>query len=260
METNASAREQFNRNAEKYRDEPLFAAGEDLRRMTESLRLTGRESLLDLGAGAGHVALAFASSVRECVGVDISERMVAVAQEFARSKGASNVSFRLGSADELPFPDGAFDIVTCRFTAHHFDNLAAAVAEIARVLRPGGTLVVVDHYAPADEELDQFVNDLDRMRDPSHVRESTLGEWQELLAREGLAWSLISMWELPLEVENWLERAATPPEERRRVIQHLSSAPARCAEAFRIVLDEEGFPHSFSLKMVLFHGSKDTRD
>ena len=207
MEPHASAREQFDKNAEKYRDEPLFAEGEDLRRMTRSVELAGSEVLLDLGTGAGHVALAFAPHVRECIGIDISERMIGVAQEFSRTRGASNVRFRLGSAEGLPFPDAAFDIVTCRFTAHHFDNLPTAVAEISRVLKPGGTLLVVDHYAPEDEELDRFVNDLDRMRDPSHVRESSLSEWRRLLASEGLEWKLVSTWDLPLGLTSWLARA-----------------------------------------------------
>lgn len=254
MVPHASASEQFDRNAEKYRDEPLFAAGEDLERMVRSVTPSGRERLLDVGAGAGHVALAFAPHVRECTGIDISERMVGVARDFARERGVPNVTFQAGRAEALPFPDASFEIVTCRFTAHHFVDLPAAVAQIARVLTPGGTLVVVDHYAPEDRRLDRFVNDLDRMRDASHVRECTLSEWKAMLAQHELQWRQIAAWDLPLELQRWLDRAGTPEERREQIFRHLASAPAPAAETFRIERDGEGRPLSFSLKVALFHG------
>lgn len=163
--------DQFNKNADDYRDEPLFAEGEDLKWMLGSGALSGTEELLDVGCGAGHAAMAFAPFVRRCVGIDVTAAMVRAATALAAGKGLKNVDFLVGAAEELPLPSGGFDLVTCRFAAHHFENIRAALSQVARVLRPGGAFLLVDHYAPEDQVLDAFINELDRTRDPSHVRE-----------------------------------------------------------------------------------------
>lgn len=186
MDARISSQEQFSKNAEKYRDEPLFSEGEDLRRMVKSVSLSGTERLLDIGTGAGHTTLAFAPHVEMCVGIDLTEKMVRVASEMAVNRSVSNVQFQVGDAENLPFEEASFDLVTCRFAAHHFPDLKKAVGEIARVLKPGGIFLLVDHYAPEETELDVFVNQLNRLRDPSHVRESSLSEWRDLLTQHGL--------------------------------------------------------------------------
>lgn len=251
-----SAREQFDKNAEKYLRAPLFATGDDLRRLVESLALTGTEHVLDLGTGAGHVALTVAHSAAHCFGIDVSERMIEVATDAARRRGVENVRFTIGDAEKLPFAEATFDVVTCRFAAHHFSDPEKAVAEISRVLVPGGTLAIVDHYAPDDPELDVFVNELDRMRDRSHMREQTLREWQELFAHYGLDYHVVRTWDLPLGFADWLERAGTPEDTRRRIVSYLRVASPRCRETFRVELDDGGNPSSFCLKAALFHGTK----
>ncbi|MFD1674348.1 class I SAM-dependent methyltransferase [Alicyclobacillus fodiniaquatilis] len=121
-----TADSQFAKNAEKYRDAPLFAEGEDLGLMVNSIRLSGTETVLDIGAGAGHTALAFAPHVQFCYGVDVTEEMVQVANQFAADKGVRNAQFQVGDVAELPYDDASFDIVTCRFAAHHFTDVERA--------------------------------------------------------------------------------------------------------------------------------------
>lgn len=88
-----------------------------------------------------------------------------------KKKEPENVRFQQGTAESLPFPDDSFDIITCRYAAHHFSDVRKAVREVARVLKQDGRFLLVDHYAPEDPVLDEFVNHLNRLRDPSHVRE-----------------------------------------------------------------------------------------
>jgi SAM-dependent methyltransferase len=256
MDSRIPSQQQFSKNAGKYRDEPLFAEGEDLRLMVQAIPLNGTESVLDLGSGAGHTAIAFAPLVNECYGIDVTKEMVEVAGNFAKSRGVTNVRFQQGDAEELKFPDASFDVVTCRFAAHHFVNLEHVIREISRVLKPGGSFLLVDHYAPEDSELDNFVNHLDRMRDPSHVRESSLSEWKHLFAVQGLTYHEIFKWDLPLDFENWVERAGTPVETRQRLIQFLQGASPQSKEMFRVKFNEQGEPISFCLKAVLLHGKK----
>jgi ubiquinone/menaquinone biosynthesis C-methylase UbiE len=249
---------QFGQNAQKYRDEPLFAAGEDLGHMIEAAQPGGEECLLDVGTGAGHTALAFAPHVSQCIGLDLTEEMVQIATQLADKRGIRNVAFQTGDAEALPFPDTSFDLVTCRLAAHHFPNPAQALQEAARVLKPGGRLLLLDHYAPEDPELDLFINELDRTRDPSHVREYTLDEWEQFFLQAGLTCQTILRPDLELNFEKWVERAQTPPEARTRLIHMMQTASPSCKETFSIRLDAQGQPLSFCLKTALFVGKKAT--
>lgn len=256
MDSKVSVQQQFSKNAEKYRDEPLHAEGEDLRHMVQSVSLKGSEKVLDIATGAGHTALAFAPHVSECYGIDLTKEMIQVASKLASDREVSNVQFQIGDAEQLPFPDASFDIITCRFAAHHFRNVEKAVSEISRVLKPGGTFLLVDHYAPADSELDQFVNHVNRRRDPSHVRESSLSEWESFFAKYSLSYREILKWDLPLEFQNWVERSNTPFEVQQELIEFMRAASPICKETFHVEFSKNGNPRSFCLKAVLLHGVK----
>lgn len=247
---------QFGERAEKYRDERLFAEGEDLAWLVEAAALQGRERVLDVGTGAGHTALALAPGAGSCTGIDLTEPMVRVAEGLARARGVENVTFAVGAAEQLPFPDGAFDLVVCRFAAHHFADFRQAVREMARVLAPGGRVLAIDHYAPENEAMDAFINEIDRTRDPSHVREWRLSEWEAAFAAAGLAFCVRRCWDLALDFANWVDRAGTPPEARAHLARRLAEAPPASRAEFRITLDEAGQPTSFCLKAALIEGRK----
>lgn len=255
-DSGASAQQQFSKIAERYRYSSVHAKGDDLRQMVGSVSLSGTEKVLDIATGAGHTALAFAPFVCECYGIDLTAEMVQVATKLAEDRRVSNVRFQAGSAEDIPFPDASFDIATCRFAAHHFANVGKAVREIARVLKPGGIFLLVDHYAPEDATLDAFVNRLDKMRDPSHVREHSLSEWKALFDRHGLSYHEILKWDLPLEFQEWVERSDTPPEVQRSIVELLKTASKPCKETFRVDFDENGYPSSFCLKCALTHGTR----
>src|SRR4029079_13525729 len=89
--------------------------------------------------------------------------------------------------EDLAFPDASFDGVTCRIAAHHFHNVDRAIAEIARVLRPGGRFVLEDSMSPHNPVLDRFLNGVETLRDPTHIRSYTEIEWRSLIDAAGLA-------------------------------------------------------------------------
>lgn len=251
-----AVRRQFTQNAGDYRDEPLFAQGDDLTYMVESVLFTGTEQVLDVGTGAGHTALVFAPHVAHCIGCDLTTAMVEVAANYAKEQGVLNAKFLTADAEALPFPEASFDFVTCRFAAHHFSNLRGAVHEISRVLKPGGTFLLVDHYAPEDSDLDNFVNTLDVMRDPSHVREYRLSEYKAQFEEAGLSYSEKRHWDLPLQFDNWIRRARTPREMKYKLVEFLRTACNHAKETFRIELDQAAYPVSFCLNCALLHGVK----
>jgi SAM-dependent methyltransferase len=140
---------------------------------------------LDVATAAGHTAFALAPRVRAVVGIDITPEMLAEAGKLRARNGLISVHLALASVYSMPFADAAFDIVTCRRAAHHFEEIGRALAEIRRVLRPGGRLVVDDRSVPEDDFVDAMMNRLDTLHDASHVREYRQSEWREMLASAG---------------------------------------------------------------------------
>jgi ubiquinone/menaquinone biosynthesis C-methylase UbiE len=126
----------------------------------------GHERVLDIGTGAGAFALALAPHVREVVGVDIVPALLAE----ARKRAPANVELVEADATKLPFPNASFDLVTTARTLHHVARPEVVVAEADRVLRPGGTLLVVDQLAPGDPIAAIELNRFERARDPSTTR------------------------------------------------------------------------------------------
>jgi SAM-dependent methyltransferase len=146
--------------------------------------------MLDVATGTGHTAFAFAPYVAEIIGIDLTPRMLAEAEKLAALAGVVNVRFVEADIHELPFDDETFDdeqfdLITCRRAAHHFSDIAEALAEMARMLKPGGLLLIDDRSVPEDDFVDGIMNRLDWLHDESHVREYRAGEWQAMLAAAG---------------------------------------------------------------------------
>jgi SAM-dependent methyltransferase len=216
-----------------------LAEGAELERMLELSQLSGDERVLDVATGGGHTALAFGPHVREVVASDLTPAMLGAARRHLEQRGASNVRFEIADAESLPFPDDQFDLVVARFAPHHFPEPAAFISESARVLRPGGRLVMFDNMAPEDDELDAFVNHLEVWRDPGHVRSRRSSEWQAMLIAAGFVIEAAE----PLvrkvyPFEDWTARQAMPRDERDALERWLLEAPARCAEFFRVTVEQ----------------------
>ena len=146
--------------------------------------------MLDVATGTGHTAFAFAPYVAEIVGIDLTPRMLAEAEKLAAQQGVVNVSFVEADIHELPFDDETFDdeqfdLVTCRRGAHHFSDIEEALAEMVRMLKPGGLLVLDDRSVPEDDFVDSIMNRLDWLHDESHVREYRPSELRAMLEAAG---------------------------------------------------------------------------
>jgi len=166
-ETDASRR-RFAVSAEqlgRLTDQRAEALREQVRRFVP---LTGEERALDSGTGTGALAFALSELVREVVGVDVDPELLDEARK--RSAGKANVEFLEADATALPFADGEFDLAGSLRTLHHLPRPELAVAELVRVTRPGGTVLVVDQVAPIDPLAGLALDRFERARDPSHTR------------------------------------------------------------------------------------------
>ncbi len=186
MDPRKRAQEFFSRYASVYTLSPSHRVGEDLQRLVAWLAPQGRGRLLDIATGSGHTAFAMAPWVEEVVGLDLTPAMGTEFIAQARARGFPHARFVIGAAEALPFPDASFDWITCRRAAHHFPDLLQALAEMRRVLAPGGRLGIVDMIAPADPDAARFLNELERIRDPSHQWAFDLEGWEERIRRAGL--------------------------------------------------------------------------
>jgi ubiquinone/menaquinone biosynthesis C-methylase UbiE len=147
----------------------------------ERLELQPDDLVLDVAAGTGHVARGFAPQVRAVVAVDTTAAMLEAGWIEAKRAALRNIVFMQADAAALPYMDGSFDVVVSRFAVHHFEDPAVQIAEMKRVLRPGGRLAVADLISDPDPEIAERQNQLERLRDPSHTRMLPLDELAELV-------------------------------------------------------------------------------
>ncbi len=247
----------FGAAAARYAASDYHAAGPDLAAMLEAASLRGDERVLDVGSGAGHTALAFAPHVREVVGLDLTQAMLDEARRLASVRGIANLRLERGDAMALPYPDACFDLVTCRQCAHHFERPERALREAARVLRPGGRLVLVDSVAPEDPAQDTFLNAIELLRDSSHVRDHAVSRWLGLFDEAGLAGECLRAWRLTIDFDDWVERMATPP----AVVAVLRGMLADATDGVRAGLgvrsgEEAGFEMPIALFLATLVGER----
>jgi ubiquinone/menaquinone biosynthesis C-methylase UbiE len=136
--------------------------------------------VLDVACGAAHVAEQVAPYVRQAVGLDLTPELLALGAERLRHADITNVLLQEGNAARLPFLDASFDLVFCRSALHHFAHPADPVAEMARVCRSAGRVVVSDMVATSQRVRERF-DDLHRLIDPSHAGVLVESEVAELL-------------------------------------------------------------------------------
>jgi SAM-dependent methyltransferase len=186
--------------------------------------------VLDVATGGGHTALAFAPHVAKVIATDLTPKMLETAEAHLTARGAINVRFELADAESLPFEAETFDLVTCRIAPHHFPDCARFIMQGARVLKPGGLLLVQDYVLPEDDEAARAVDGFERLRDPSHNRSFNENQWRAMFERAGLQIEH-SEWIVKRHAFGpWARRQGCTPETIARLIATMQQAPAIAAK------------------------------
>jgi SAM-dependent methyltransferase len=190
----------WSQRAEAFRESPSHREGPDLDLMVEWCEPRPEVKVLDVATGGGHVARRLRLEGCTVVTVDPAPGMKADV---------------VAPADHLPFEDGSFDVVTCRIAAHHFPDIAAAVAEMARV--SNRLLVIEDNLFRGEH-----VEEAERLRDPTHIRCYSEDEWKELVTGAGFEVEQVEHFDRRQSVDAWLERVDTPADAAARIRELLS--------------------------------------
>jgi ubiquinone/menaquinone biosynthesis C-methylase UbiE len=228
------AREQFGGAGDSYVRSETHRFGKDLGRLVEVAEPTETMDALDIATGGGHTALALAPLVRSKLALDLTPEMLSHARAIVEENAVRFRGFVAPAAEDHPFEDGTFDLVTCRIAPHHFSDVPRSIHEVARVLRPGGTYVLIDSVAPDDRALDEFINTLEQRRDPSHVRSFSETEWRRFLHDAGLTTDHSELIVKRHEYASWTERSRMDDRERRALEQWVLDAPAWVKARFDI--------------------------
>jgi ubiquinone/menaquinone biosynthesis C-methylase UbiE len=248
--------EQFGTHAAAYATSTVHAKGASLARLVELVKPESHWRVLDIATGAGHTALAFSRFTDSVVAMDVTVPMLEAARQFVAREGATGVRFVGGDVEALPFRDGSFATVTCRIAAHHFPSLLPPLRQVARVLRAGGTFLVQDILGHDDQDAAAFILEVERRRDPSHVRAYRQLEWTAFLRAAGLTvldeavMSKVRAW------DEWTTRMRMTPEARAELERFVVAAPAHCRDAFEFRI-EHGRIVSFTDRMLLLRADRD---
>jgi ubiquinone/menaquinone biosynthesis C-methylase UbiE len=202
--------QQFGSRATAYLNSAVHAQGADLEALAELVRGHGDARVLDLGCGGGHVSFAVAPHADSVTAYDLSAEMLDVVARAAAERGFNNIRTERGMVEHLPFADASFDFVFSRFSAHHWWDFGAGLREAARVLRPKGIAAFVDSICPGVPLFDTYLQSVELLRDPSHVRSYSRAEWDTAIAHAGLVCTATRRHTLRMMFQVWVERMNTP--------------------------------------------------
>ncbi|GAB4451636.1 MAG: class I SAM-dependent methyltransferase [Armatimonadaceae bacterium] len=254
-----SARDQFDRQASHYNTRWASWSDETLRQMVALADPQPDWRVLDVATGSGFTAMALAPLVAEVIGADISPGMLAQAAKQAAERGIENVQWVEAPAEALPFPDEAFDLVTCRIAPHHFASIPQFLTESFRTLKLGGVLVIGDTAVP-DEKPDAaaWQNRVEKERDTSHVRNLSPSEWRTAAETAGFIVTQADYLPgaIPIPLTAWLETSGTTGERADQVRQWFAEAPESARQEFQIATAPATGEVTFAWARVILRGER----
>jgi SAM-dependent methyltransferase len=210
--------DQFTRQAVPFAEMPAHSNDQANRLLIDLARVGPDDYVLDVACGPGLVACTLAEVARHATGLDLTPAMIEQARARQRAKGLTNLTWVLGEAVPLPFPDSTFSAVVSRYSFHHFLNPLAVMAEMVRVCEPGGRVAVTDVFMSSPDQAEAY-NRVEKLRDPSHVRALSLNELTGMCHDAGLRDVRTSFFKLEVALETVLAASFPNPGDADRIRQ-----------------------------------------
>jgi ubiquinone/menaquinone biosynthesis C-methylase UbiE len=210
-------RQEFTHQAQAYAANPVVANRDRLVRLVQAVHPQPGAHVLDVATGPGYVAAAFAEAGCEVVGLDLTAAPLALAEQMSQERGLTNLRFQVGDAEHLPFDEQSFDIVVSRYALHHCEDPQRVLAEMARVCRIDGVVVIEDLVTSEYQARAAYQNHFEQLRDPSHTRALPISEFLALFTSRGLEVEQIYTDQQTQALERWLAFAHTPEDQAEQV-------------------------------------------
>jgi ubiquinone/menaquinone biosynthesis C-methylase UbiE len=207
-------REQFSKTADAFskfgRDSPEVVAEK-----VEFSKPQPTDVALDVACGPGAFVLALSPRVRMACGIDLTYEMLRRARQFQLERAITNTPLTRGDAEQLPYPDGVFDMVSCQQVFHHLPKPQLVLQEMARVMKSEGRILIVDHLAPESDAKFELFNRIERVRDPSHAASLRLTKFLEMFDECGLDLVRQSIRRRQRLFNDWMRRAGLAPGDKQ---------------------------------------------
>jgi SAM-dependent methyltransferase len=182
------------------------------------------DHVIELGCGRGSTTIGFAERSRRATGVEVIEEPLRWARAAAAERHLDNVDFVVSEVERLAFDDEAFNGALCRFSFHHIVNPAPAFTELARVVAPGGWMVIADMVASEDPAKAEFHNQMERLCDPTHSRTLPASEFERMFAHHGFRTALKVERDARLTLDDWIRFGGASPENAVRLREMAAAA------------------------------------
>ncbi len=232
-------REEFTYQSASFGRSPAMTSAQTLGALVDMVPADPNATWLETACGPGLVSRAIAGKVGSVVGVDLTPAMIEEAERAARAEGIGNVSFSVGDATGVEFADASFDGAVTRFSFHHIPVPNRVLGEMARVVRPGGWLVVGDQVTDEAGDGAAWHQEIERLRDPTHWASQRQSRLREMGTAIGLELEEEQLIPLNIDFDEWLGRGSAGPG-AASLIEYLLAQRPEGAESFRVVSGDEG--------------------
>ncbi len=217
-------RTQFTRQADAYAESAQAKDEAAHTMLVEICKPTAESHVLDVACGPGFLTMAFARYCKSVVGLDATAAMLSMAKAEAIKRGLSNVRFEEGLATDIPFPPASFDIVSCRAAFHHFPQPDRVLAEMRRVLKQDGKILIADTVTSEDPREDEVHNAIERLCDPTHVKARSRSEFHQLLQTTGLEIVTELPGRITYDLDGWILHGGPSPEVEKEIRRRFDEA------------------------------------
>jgi ubiquinone/menaquinone biosynthesis C-methylase UbiE len=248
-----NVQQRFGQTAQDYVTSQVHATGIDLELHLEIAQPKPDWQVLDIATGGGHTARLFAPHVQHVIATDFTLPMLHAAKDSTQT---DNITFCAADAEDLPFSNNTFDLITCRIAAHHFHDCYRFVMESARCLKAGGLLLIQDHVNANDERTANYLDAFERLRDTSHKKAYAEYEWRGMFADAGLTVTDVRRLSRPAGgLVEWAQRQRCSDETIEKLQVMLHQAPPKAREILQPQLT--GTPYAdFVHAYIIIAGTK----